>query len=127
MRKDKTMKRQKHDATESECPSPIIGRWIITEMEAWGPESLNMEVQAFIEFDPDGGGQFQFCLVQGFVDCCLTERKGKPSVEWSWEGSDEMDPACGRGWAIVEKDGTLRGRVFIHNGDSSEFAAVRAK
>lgn len=37
--------------------------------------------------------------------------------------SDEMDPACGRGWAALEKDGKLSGRIFIHDGDSSAFTA----
>ena len=32
---------------EANPKSPIIGRWNITEMEAWDPESFNMEVQAF--------------------------------------------------------------------------------
>jgi hypothetical protein len=84
-----------------------------------------MEVQAFIEFGPDNTGSFQFCLVQGLMDHCLTERNGKSSVEWSWEGSDETDPACGRGWATLEEDGKLSGRIFIHDGDSSAFTAER--
>ncbi|MHC4173998.1 MAG: hypothetical protein ACYTBX_10040 [Planctomycetota bacterium] len=105
----------------------IIGRWIITEMESWDPESFNMEVQAFVEFGPEGRGRFQFCLVQGFMDYCVTERDGEPAVEWSWEGSDEMDPACGRGWAVLEKAGKLRGRIFIHNGDDSAFTADRTE
>ncbi len=108
---------------EANSKSPIIGRWNITEMEAWDPESFNMEVHAFIEFGPDSRGRFQFCLVQGFMDYCLTDRDGKPSVEWSWEGSDEMDPASGRGRAILEEDGKLSGRIFIHDGDSSAFIA----
>ena len=110
---------------EANPKSPIIGRWNITEIEAWDPEFFNMEVQAFIEYGPDSRGRFQFCLVQGFMDHCLMERDGKPSVEWSWEGSDEMDPACGRGWATLEEDGKLSGRIFIHDGDSSAFTAER--
>lgn len=106
---------------------PIVGRWNITEMEAWYPESFDMEVQAFIEFSPDSRGRFQFCLVQSFMDYCLMERDGKSSVEWSWEGSDEMDPACGQGLAALEKDGKLSGRIFIHDGDSSAFTAERSR
>lgn len=105
--------------------SAIRGCWIITEMEAWDPEAFNLEVQAFVEFGPEGRGRFQFCLVQGFMDCCLFEKDGKPAVEWSWEGSDEMDPACGRGWAVLDDDGRLTGKLFIHDGDSSTFIAER--
>ena len=38
---------------------------------------------------------------------------------------DEMDPASGRGWAVIE-NGELRGRIFIHLGDDSMFRARRA-
>ncbi len=111
---------------ESKPKLQIIGRWDITEMEAWEPESFNMEVQAFIEFSPNGRGRFQFCLVHGFMDYCMAERNGKPSAEWSWNGSDEMDSACGRGWATLDEDGKLYGRIFIHDGDSSAFTAKRS-
>jgi hypothetical protein len=53
------------------------------------------------------------------------ERDGRPCVEFSWEGNDECDPASGRGWAVLEEDGSLRGRIFFHLGDDSGFTAVR--
>jgi hypothetical protein len=31
----------------------------------------------------------------------------------------------GRGWAVLEKDGTLRGHLFFHDGDDSGFLAER--
>jgi hypothetical protein len=34
------------------------GTWHITEMETWGEEYLNMEVQAYIRIRRDGGGEF---------------------------------------------------------------------
>jgi hypothetical protein len=46
-------------------------------------------------------------------------------VEFSWEGNDECDPANGRGWAVLEEDGSLRGRIFFHFGDDSRFTPVR--
>jgi len=94
-------------------------------METWDPKFFNEEAQAFFEFGPDQRGSLQFCLVQGIMDYYLTERDGKPAVEWSWEGSDEMDSASGRGWAVLEEDGKLHGRVFIHDGDHSAFVAKR--
>ena len=77
--------------------SPIIGRWRITEMEQWDRNYCDMEVPAFIEFRPDGFGEFQFGLVWGDVDHRLTERDNRPAVEWSWDGTDENGPCCGRG------------------------------
>ena len=105
--------------------SPAHGRWHIVSMTEWDEDYLNEEVQAFIEFDDKGDGSFQFGYVQGFMDCRETTRDDKPCVEWSWEGNDEMDPAQGRGWAVVEGD-QLDGMIFIHLGDDSEFVAERA-
>ena len=110
---------------ERTTPSPILGRWRITEMELWDQEDLDMEVPAFIEFRPDGMGEFQFILVRGWIDYYLVEREGKAGVEWSWEGSDEMDPCSGRGWAVLERPGRLVGRVFFHRGDDSGFSAEK--
>ena len=61
------------------------------------------------------------------MDCRLTTRDGEPAVEWTWDGNDEMDPAQGRGWAVVKGD-ELHGMIFFHSGgDDSEFVAKRAK
>ncbi len=62
--------------------------------------------------------------VEGFIDCRYSARE--PLVEFSWQGHDDGDDACGRGWAIVETDGKLRGRIFIHRGDDSGFIAKPA-
>ena len=35
-------------------------------------------------------------------DCRLTTREGEVAVEWTWGGNDEMDPAQGRGWSILQ-------------------------
>ena len=43
----------------------------------------------------------------------------------AWDGNDEMDPAQGRGWAVVKGD-ELHGMIFFHGGDDSEFVAKRA-
>ena len=50
---------------------------------------------------------------------------GKDRIEFSWKGQDEMDPASGRGWAVIE-NGELHGRIFIHLGDDSMFRARTA-
>ena len=48
-------------------------------------------------------------------------------MEFTWEGRDEEDAACGRGWAALEVDGTLRGHLYLHLADDSGFRAVRAE
>lgn len=108
--------------------SPFIGSWRIVSMSAWEDDYLDEEVQAFIEFDENGGGSFQFGYVQGEIDCRTTTRDGKPAVEFTWEGGDGADgtPLTGRGWAILEGD-ELKGMFCIHLGDDSDFVATRAK
>lgn len=105
--------------------SPFTGRWRITSMSAWEDDFLDEEVEAFIDFDGKGSGAFHFGNVQGHMDCCQTARDGAPAVEWSWDGNAEMDPAQGRGWAVV-KGNELHGMIFFHEGDDSEFVAKKA-
>ena len=101
------------------------GVWRIEEMEVWDDDSLNLLGPANITFDDDGLGSFQFVAVVGFMDCQFSERDGRPLVEFSWQGGDDSDDARGRGWAIIEHDGKLRGRIFIHCADDSAFTAKR--
>ena len=112
-------------AKKSKTPSPFEGRWRIVSMSAWDEGYINEEEEGYFEFDDRGGGQFHFGYVHGDMDCRLTTRDGEPAVEWTWNGNDEMDPAQGRGWAVVQGD-ELHGMVFFHSaGDDSEFVAKR--
>lgn len=111
-------------AKKSEPPSPFEGRWRITSMEMWDQDFVDAEVEGYFEFGPDGLGSFQFGYVCGGIDYRDSSRDGKPSVEWSWDGNDEMDPASGRGWAVIEGD-EIHGVIAIHLGDESEFVAKR--
>ena len=114
-------------AKKSKAPSPFEGRWRIVSMSAWDEGYINEEEEGYFEFDDGGGGQFHFGYVHGHMDCRLTTRDGEPAVEWTWDGNDEMDPAQGRGWAVVKGD-ELHGMIFFHSaGDDSEIVATRAK
>lgn len=103
---------------------PFIGTWSIVEMEVWDQEYVNMEVPGNFTFNKDGTGHFQFGLVQGQMDCRIEEDVGRERIEFSWEGQDELDPVCGRGWAVIENK-ELHGRIFIHLGDDSAFRVRR--
>lgn len=103
----------------------VTGKFRITHMDEWDQDFVDAEIPGFILFDQNGRGEFQFGHVSGSTDCELTERNGKPAVEWSFEGNDEMDPISGRGWAVLQDDGTLAGKFSIHDGDSSAFAAEK--
>jgi hypothetical protein len=83
-----------------------------------------MEVPGHFTIKKDGTGEFQFGLVQGEMDCRMETVGLRERIEFSWEGQDELDPESDRGWAMIE-NGELRGRIFIHLGDDSEFRARR--
>jgi len=111
-------------AKKAKSPSPFEGRWRITAMKVWSQDVVDAEVEGFVEFGPNGLGSFQFAYVSGDIDYRDGTRDGKPSVEWSWAGNDEMDPAKGSGWAVILGD-EIRGVIAIHHGDKSEFEATR--
>ena len=104
--------------------NPFTGRWQITHMDQWDQDFVNAEVEGYVEFAADGSGEFQFGYVHGSMDCRLGTRDGQPGIEWTWDGNDEMDPAQGRGWAVL--DGyRLDEMIFFHQGDESDFVAER--
>src|SRR4051812_36314057 len=106
--------------------NPFTGRWRIVSMEQWDQDFVDEEEEGYFEFDDKGGGEFHFGYVHGNMDCQLTTRDDEPAFEWTWDGNDEMDPAQGRGWAVVKGD-ELHGMIFFHGGDDSDFVAKRTK
>ena len=106
-------------------PERFVGYWRITEMELWDADYLDLVVPAYFEFDREQMGEFQFGTVRGWLDCRFNERDGAPTVDFSWEGENDNDPGCGRGWGIL-REGRLEGRLYIHRGDDSAFVATRA-
>jgi hypothetical protein len=99
--------------------------WRITDMEIWDEEARDLLGPAYIEFGSDDMGEFRFIAVQGRMDCRFGRKDAKPLVKFSWQSSDEMDEASGRGWAVIEGSGELKGRIFFHQGDDSAFTATR--
>src|SRR3712207_4423064 len=100
---------------------PLLGKWRNVEMALWGSEFLDLGEPAYIRFDARGGGEFVFGAVQGSLHC----RYDPASVRFTWEGSDEMDPASGAGEAELDEDGLITGEIRFHNGDNSAFKARR--
>jgi hypothetical protein len=102
----------------------LAGRWRIVEMDLWDQDAIDLVGLAFIEFGTGGRGRLRFVAVEGDLDSRHSEREGMPSVEFSGEGNDDCDPVSGRGWACLDADGSLRGRIFVHAGDDSGFRAL---
>ena len=94
-------------------------------MDNWDQEAVDLVEPVLIEFDEDGLGELGFIAVTGELDCRDANRDGRPGVEFSWQGSDEGDDTGGRGWAALNPDSTLEGRIYFHLGDDSAFRAER--
>ena len=77
--------------------SPVVGRWRITYMDEWDQGFVDAEIEGYVRFDPDGGGEFQFGYVHRRITCELTDRGGKAAVEWSWDHPVPAGGPCGRG------------------------------
>lgn len=105
-------------------PVSLAGRWRIVEMEVWGREAIDLMGPAFINLAKHSAS-LRFIAVEGGLDCRYGEIGGCASVEFSWMGADDRDAASGRGWAQLQADGSLTGRIFIHDGDDSSFKAMR--
>ena len=64
--------------------------------------------------------------LKGFLDVRYGSRDGSACAEFSWQGHDENDPACGRGWVMIGTGGRLVGHFYIHNGEESDFVCERS-
>ena len=104
----------------------FTGTWHITEMDEWGEDYCNMEVQAYIKLDREGNGEFQFGLVRGYVSDGWLDEDGE-GYEFRWKGSDEMDEASGSCLLNLTDKDHIEGEFTFDNGDSSGFQAVRVK
>ena len=81
----------------------LQGKWRIVEMPDFEAGYLNMMGPAYIAFD-DTGGEFAFgCVTGSFPGAADGD-----AVTFDWDGNDEMDEACGDGWAERQREGLHR-------------------
>jgi hypothetical protein len=76
---------------------------------------------AFIRFEEHGSGEFAFGCVTGQI----SGGGSGNTVEFSWSGNDEMDDAQGEGWAKLQPNGSLEGKISFARGDEVDFIAQR--
>jgi hypothetical protein len=107
-------------------PARLVGPWRISSMELWEQEDVDTMGPGRIHLNKDGTGDITFLCVQGRLDCEALERDGRPAVDFTWEGDDDGDRRCGRGWLRLDTDEAIVGRIYFHMGDSSAFRADRA-
>jgi hypothetical protein len=99
----------------------VRGKWRIVGMPDYETDYPDMMGPAYIFFDDVGGGEFAFGCVAG----SLYGAADVDTVDFTWDGNDEMDEACGDGSAELQPDGTLEGEIRFHHGDEIAFIARR--
>jgi hypothetical protein len=104
---------------------PFAGRWRIVEMDVWDNDDLNEGGEAHITFRPGSDGEIAFVALSGNLDVRYSVRDGSACAEFSWQGSDDGEDACGRGWVMIRTASRLVGHIYIHNGDDSGFVCER--
>ena len=104
----------------------VAGTWHITDMEMWDEDYFNREVQAYIQIQEGGTGDFQFGFVSGSIDGYVEECGSGPRFRFTWEGRGEMDPMTGGGWLEPGTGEVAEGMIKFHQGDRSRFTAQRA-
>ena len=103
----------------------FLGKWLITEMEQWDKDYIDLEEDGYFAIKKKGSGEFKFGAVEGQMDCVIAKIGNEERLEFTWDGSDEMDPVSGRGW-ITFKDKGLYGKIYFHMGENSWFKAKKS-
>jgi hypothetical protein len=101
----------------------VAGRWRIVEMDVWDNDFFDLVQEAHLTFTGAADGEIAFGALKGFLDTRYRSRDGAACAEFSWEGHDENDPACGRGWVTIGTAGRLVGHFNIHNRHNSGFVS----
>ena len=76
----------------------FAGRWRIVEMDLWDNDFLDLVEEAHLTFRGAANGEIAFGALAGQLDVRYGARDGSACAEFSWQGQDENDPICGRGW-----------------------------
>ncbi|MCP4385708.1 MAG: hypothetical protein GY798_30585, partial [Hyphomicrobiales bacterium] len=76
-------------------------------MDEYDDDFLDLFEEAHLTFGRDKFGEIVFGALKGFLDVRYGARDGSACAEFSWEGYDDNDPACGRGWVMIGTAGRL--------------------
>jgi hypothetical protein len=94
----------------------VRGKWRVVETPGYDMAGA----RSYLLFAEDGGEFALDCLTGSIQGAC----KGN-AVEFAWNGSDEMQPARGHGWAGLLDNGSLEGEICIEGSDHIPFLARR--
>ncbi len=102
---------------------PFVGSWRITELQGFDAEYVDLGGPAELKISTRGSATMNFGAVEITLDCKMDELDGRV-LRFSFEGADEGDPICGRGFCLVT-GGEMIGRIFRHDGDEFGFKAKK--
>ena len=107
--------------SDDELNPEIRGWWRITSTSQWVDDGLDILGPAMLSITGYTDRVRMHCLL-AYVNVKPT----KTGASFICEGACEYDQMTGTGSVRIGKDGTLRGRFQIRNGDGSTFIAMRA-
>jgi hypothetical protein len=82
-------------------------------MALWDQEAVDLLGPAFIEFKGRRASSASLLSMGGWT-AGMGGVMVRPSIDFTREGNDECDPASGRGWVTLQKDGSLTGHTYFH-------------
>lgn len=100
-----------------------LGRWDIDSMELWPKDYIDCNEPGHFLIAADGTGNFIFGAVEASIDGYYCKETGR--FEYTFQGTNDRDPICGRGWFFFESSETGVGSIFIHMGDVSAIELQR--
>jgi hypothetical protein len=104
-----------------ELHAALRGWWRITHTSQWVNDGLDDLGPAMLSIMGHGDRLRMHCLL-AYVNWHPT----KTGASFTWDGAWEYDPMRGTGSVELGKDGRLRGRIKIEDGDGSTFVGERA-
>lgn len=105
-----------------EIPRDLAGWWRIVETSQWADDGLDDLGPALLSLTGEDDRLRMHCLL-AYVNAKPT----KAGVSFTWEGAWEFDQLSGTGSATLGRDGRLKGKFKIKDGDSSTFVAERTE
>lgn len=103
-------------------PADYRGWWRIVDTATWVNDGLDDLGPALISITGHDDRLRMHCLL-----AYVTWKATKAGMSFTWEGAWEFDQRSGSGQVRLGKDGRLRGKFRIKQGDDSTFIAERAE
>ena len=106
-------------STPAKCQ--LVGHWQIVEADIWARDYLDLCGPATMTITKRGHGEIAFGALQAGLDI---DYSGS-SIDFTWQGFDEMDEVSGDGSAELLDDGSIEIEFAYHNGDEAVLKAIR--